>query len=490
MKLPMARMVFDPNLLGGPFTPPTYTAHRAFVAGLSGRPMTAEERRLWDEMAGGRAPPTTAIRLLVIIKSRRIAMTQLIGGGIAPALACSDWPHLPGEEPTFLYLASDRAQSGIAFRRAVGAFEASPLLAREVVNVTANRIELRNGNVLEIGTADSASVRGRTLMGAAIDEACYIPSLAELMAALRPALATTPGSMLIVFSTPRGADGPMYEMYKRHFGVDDPDVLAIKAHVRAFNPTISEAFLERQRELDPFRAPAEWDCVFISGLTSMFDAPLVDGCTRSEPRELPPLTVSRDGGPMAYFAGLDVSGGRGDAVACAIARRDGKTVIVDACRRWPAPHDPAAVAVQVADFLRPYGLHGAVADHYGAGLTASIYRDAGIALTSAAVNRSEAYLHLLPLLTTGRVELPPEPRLRVELLGLERRTARSGKDSVDHRPGSHDDLANAVALAAWAANRSGESAGECLPIYSDLACDMALNMDPSHPVLLGDGPWN
>jgi len=43
------------------------------------------------------------------------------------------------------------------------------------------------------------------------------------------------------------------------------------------------------------------------------------------------------------------------------------------------------------------------------------------------------------------VELPPDPVLTRQFLGLERRTARGGKDSVDHAPGGHDDLANAVA---------------------------------------------
>ena len=32
-----------------------------------------------------------------------------------------------------------------------------------------------------------------------------------------------------------------------------------------------------------------------------------------------------------------------------------------------------------------------------------------------------------------------------QLVGLERRTARSGRDTVDHTPGGHDDLANVVA---------------------------------------------
>ena len=38
-------------------------------------------------------------------------------------------------------------------------------------------------------------------------------------------------------------------------------------------------------------------------------------------------------------------------------------------------------------------------------------------------------------------------RLIVQLTQLERRTARGGKYSIDHTPGAHDDLANAVAGA-------------------------------------------
>ena len=38
-----------------------------------------------------------------------------------------------------------------------------------------------------------------------------------------------------------------------------------------------------------------------------------------------------------------------------------------------------------------------------------------------------------------------DARLLTQLVGLERRTARGGRDSIDHAPGGHDDLANAVA---------------------------------------------
>jgi hypothetical protein len=50
-------------------------------------------------------------------------------------------------------------------------------------------------------------------------------------------------------------------------------------------------------------------------------------------------------------------------------------------------------------------------------------------------------------LNSGRAELLDEPRLASQLCGLERRTARGGRDSIDHAPGAHDDLANSVAGA-------------------------------------------
>jgi hypothetical protein len=43
------------------------------------------------------------------------------------------------------------------------------------------------------------------------------------------------------------------------------------------------------------------------------------------------------------------------------------------------------------------------------------------------------------------VDLPDDARLFSQIVGLERRTARGGRDSIDHAPGAHDDVANAAA---------------------------------------------
>jgi hypothetical protein len=51
---------------------------------------------------------------------------------------------------------------------------------------------------------------------------------------------------------------------------------------------------------------------------------------------------------------------------------------------------------------------------------------------------------MLPLLNSGRITLPRHDRLVAQIVGLERRVSRAGRDSIDHAPGGHDDIANAV----------------------------------------------
>ena len=69
----------------------------------------------------------------------------------------------------------------------------------------------------------------------------------------------------------------------------------------------------------------------------------------------------------------------------------------------------------------------------------------GVEVRPALQPKSDIYLSMLPMLNSRRVELLDNPRLCSQLCALERRTARGGRDSIDHAPGAHDDIANAVA---------------------------------------------
>jgi hypothetical protein len=51
----------------------------------------------------------------------------------------------------------------------------------------------------------------------------------------------------------------------------------------------------------------------------------------------------------------------------------------------------------------------------------------------------------LPLLNSGKVELLDNRKLVSQLCSLERRVGRgTGRDSIDHPVGGHDDIANSV----------------------------------------------
>src|SRR5262245_22197025 len=65
---------------------------------------------------------------------------------------------------------------------------------------------------------------------------------------------------------------------------------------------------------------------------------------------------------------------------------------------------------------------------------------------SADKSKSEIYVDLLPLINSTAVDLLDNDRLVTPLTSLERRTSRGGRDSIDHAPGAHDDLAVAGAL--------------------------------------------
>jgi hypothetical protein len=65
----------------------------------------------------------------------------------------------------------------------------------------------------------------------------------------------------------------------------------------------------------------------------------------------------------------------------------------------------------------------------------------------------DACLHGFPVdesLKSRRLDLLDEPKIVNQFVGLERRTGRGGRDTIDHAPGSHDDLANAVAGVVFA----------------------------------------
>jgi hypothetical protein len=84
-------------------------------------------------------------------------------------------------------------------------------------------------------------------------------------------------------------------------------------------------------------------------------------------------------------------------------------------------------------------------DRWGGEWPREAFAKRRIAYTVSEKPKSAIYTEFLPLLNSGRVELLDHSRTVAQLCALERRTGRgSGRDSIDHPPGGHDDLVNAV----------------------------------------------
>ena len=144
-----------------------------------------------------------------------------------------------------------------------------------------------------------------------------------------------------------------------------------------------------------------------------------------------------------YVAFTDLADGGQDEFTIAIGHRDGDAVVVDAVRGLHG--SPAEIAKEFAEFLKTYGIRRVTRDRYAGRWPRDEFLRWGIRYELSELDRNGLYLELLAAMNSSRVELPPDDKLARQIAGLERRTGRNGRDIIDHSPGGHDDLANAVA---------------------------------------------
>jgi hypothetical protein len=122
--------------------------------------------------------------------------------------------------------------------------------------------------------------------------------------------------------------------------------------------------------------------------------------------------------------------------------------VVAATREVKPPFSPEAVIDDFSILLKTYKIGSVTGDRYAGEFPRELFRKRGISYECSEKPKSDLFRDLLPLLNSGRVVLPKSERLVSQLCQLERRVARSGKDSITHPDGQHDDVANAVAGAA------------------------------------------
>ena len=208
--------------------------------------------------------------------------------------------------------------------------------------------------------------------------------------------------------------------------------------------SLDPAIIARARATDPEAAESEWGGGFRADIAAFLDDQTIERCVDySRPLEIPP----RPG--VSYCAFADPSGGRHDCFTLAIGHREGSGggsyYVVDAIRGICPPFDPQEVVAEYAALLKDYRISTIACDNYSAAWVETAFSKAGIRYSRSKQNKSALYLECLPAFARQAISLPNNEKLIRELRLLERRTSRSGRDTIDHGVHGSDDFANALA---------------------------------------------
>ncbi len=455
-------VLHDPSLFAPQFPAATWAAWTTGLKAIFALPMTTDEAATSARHTGRATPPATPAREAWLVVGRRGGKSR-IAALVAVYLACfRDYRAIlaPGERGVVMVIAADRRQARVVLHYIAGLLDGTPMLAARVRRRTAEALHLTNHLSIEVHTASFRTIRGYTVVSAILDEVAFWrdessanPDV-EIINAIRPAMATVPGALLLGISSPYARRGALWDAYAKHYGKDGDPVLVWQADTRSMNPTVDPAVIAAAYEADPSSASAEYGAQFRTDVESFVSREAVEACVVPDRRELPDAGVG-------YVAFVDPSGGSQDSMTLAIAhaeaREDGRVVVVlDALRERRPPFSPEVVVVEFAATLTTYGVMTVVGDRYAGEWPRERFREHGITYEPAPSPKSDLYRELLPLLNSNTVELLDHPRLLAQLMTLERRTGRGGKDSIDHPPGAHDDVINAAAgalvLAAQAAS--------------------------------------
>ncbi len=448
----------------------TWASWIVFLKALFALAMTEAELVLYRQCTGRETPPEAPFKEAWVPTGVRSGKS-FIAALVAVFLACfRDYREYlaPGERAYILVIAADRQQAGVILRYIKGFLNSNPMLSKLVEGEKIESVDLVNSVSIAVSTCNYRTVRGYTCAAVICDEVAFWRAddganpATEVLRAIRPRLATIPDSLLLAISSPYARSGPLWQAFQDHHGKDDSDVLCWQAPTRLMNPTIPQTLIDRDMALDPEAANCEWGAEFRSDLEGFLPIEAIEEVTIPGRYELPPMPG------VTYTAFVDPSGGRRDAATLAIAHcentqeesetEEGERVVLDLARRWPAPHDPAQVAREMAGILKGYEIQRVTGDRYAGAWPEQEFRKSGILYEPSPKDKNAFYLELLPVILSGRVELLDNKTLFSELRNLVRRTRSAGRDSVDHPPRGHDDLANAVAGACVMVREEGGGA--------------------------------
>ncbi len=445
---------------------PTYPGVNApgCPRGAAGVHMGASAQEIFQLCTGREIWPWVQAKIVSLIVGRRGGksyITAIIGIYLA---CCRRYRLKLGTKGMVMILARDKEQAGVIRGYILAFLKALPEL-REMFadDPTQKLIILKNGISIEVRAAGEGGTRGYTVVAALADEIAFWPTDPEsakqdkkVLRALRPSMLGIKNSMIVMLSSPYAKRGELYDNFRKWFGKEDQTrALVWNADTLSMRPSNDPELIEEiqsEYEDDPESAKAEYGGHFRSDLENIYSMTAIDAVS------VPGRFEEGYKAGRTYRAFVDPSGGSADSYVLAIAYDDVRVIndekitipVLAKVKEWVPKFDPEQVSKEVVEICKAYRITGVTGDAYGGEWPRQPLRKGGIAYELSEKTRSELYLDFLPVVNSARCELLDSHHHRKavnQFSNLERRVGRTGKDSVDHPPGSHDDVANAIAGA-------------------------------------------
>src|SRR5262249_1654380 len=148
----------------------------------------------------------------------------------------------------------------------------------------ADVLRLTNGIDIEVRAASFRRIRGMTCVAVIASEAAFWQSEetsnadADILAAVRPALATTGGPLILV-TTPYARRGEVWDLYRRYYGPGaDQRILCVQGAATVFNPTLPQSVVDRALERDHAAGSAEYLALFRTDIESFVTREAAEAC--------------------------------------------------------------------------------------------------------------------------------------------------------------------------------------------------------------------
>jgi phage terminase large subunit-like protein len=429
-------------------------AQKTFLKVTYGLALNSEEQEIYERATGRSEIVLAEQNETTLIAGRRSGKTSKIAASIALYEAFRDHHLSRGDLGYVMLIAPTKKQAKIAMRFIRTYLKCSPLLKRYVARERSEEVELTNGISIACYPCSYIAVRGVSVICLVCDELAFwrheetaANPEEEVLAALRPAMATFPTAKLIKISTPFRKEGILWREFQQRAELEH---LVWQLPAAEMNPTIQDRILEKARKRDESRFRREFLAEFTEDIAGWIAPDVLEACIVQNRTELPRVENA------TYVVAVDPAFKHNDFALAVLHKTADGPVVVDRVEHWAgtkqAPLGYEWVCGEIARIINEYGIREVLGDQYCAPVIRQYFDKLGIRYhecTFGVHTRADLFVNLRHFLVQRKIELLDQPVLLRQLRALEERRTPNGNIDIRPRYGQKDDVAVAVALGAF-----------------------------------------